>query len=604
MNDRHDRDDLLQGPLMSTPSSSSTPSASTDADVDHEGARRRRSIPIPVKLQETDQAGQYLLTAEDAELLQEVLRSNLHLEKSGDLQKHRFRFRDLQFTRQLSTFDRQNPSFTSSQFHGFFTLFWLGVALMMVKIAANNFRAYGTPFGTNEIIELMLSRDVLVLGITDVILCCSTLFCLGLQREILRGLTTNPIRNQIWQTAYLAGFIWWTYHRDWPWTHTVFMVLHCLTMLMKQHSYSSYNGYLSELYKKRDLLRVRLQRLEEHSGHRSASRSYSTSSSSVHDGRLNSEITNLRKQNRQRGSDEFKNFRGTHDTDHLLSLSETIENGTPLEPTQLLSLKSLLEKEIALLSEGLRGHFSSHNQYPRNLTVGNFCDFVTLPILVYELEYPRTERIDWAYVAEKTAATFGTIFVMIVVSESWIYPVVMKTVQMKERGLTVPQRLQEFPWVLSDLLFPFMMEYLLAFYVIWECVLNALAEITRFADRGFYADWWNSVSWDQFARDWNRPVHNFLLRHVYHSSISTFHLSRVSASLMTFLLSACVHELIMLCIFRRLRGYLLFLQMTQLPLVSLSRTRLMRGRRLVGNVVFWLGIFTGPSLLCSLYLII
>jgi sterol O-acyltransferase len=50
--------------------------------------------------------------------------------------------------------------------------------------------------------------------------------------------------------------------------------------------------------------------------------------------------------------------------------------------------------------------------------------------------------------------------------------------------------------------------------------LNALAEITRFADRGFYADWWNSVSWDQFSRDWNRPVYNFLLRHVYHSSIS------------------------------------------------------------------------------------
>jgi sterol O-acyltransferase len=134
--------------------------------------------------------------------------------------------------------------------------------------------------------------------------------------------------------------------------------------------------------------------------------------------------------------------------------------------------------------------------------------------------------------------------------------------------------------------------------------LNALAEITRFADRGFYADWWNSVSWDQFSRDWNRPVYNFLLRHVYHSSISSFQLSRVSASLITFFLSACIHELIMLCIFRRLRGYLLFLQMSQLPLVWLSRTRFMRGRRLVGNIFFWLGIFTGPSLLCSLYLII
>lgn len=38
-------------------------------------------------------------------------------------------------------------------------------------------------------------------------------------------------------------------------------------------------------------------------------------------------------------------------------------------------------------------------------------------------------------------------------------------------------------------------------YVIWEAILNLLAEVTYFADRGFYADWWNSVSWDQFARD-------------------------------------------------------------------------------------------------------
>jgi sterol O-acyltransferase len=99
-------------------------------------------------------------------------------------------------------------------------------------------------------------------------------------------------------------------------------------------------------------------------------------------------------------------------------------------------------------------------------------------------------------------------------------------------------------------------------------------------------------------------VHSFLLRHVYHSSISTFQLSRLSASLVTFFLSACVHELIMLCLFRRLRGYLLILQMCQLPLVALSRTRLLRGQHLLGNVIFWLGILTGPSLLCSLYLII
>jgi sterol O-acyltransferase len=191
---------------------------------------------------------------------------------------------------------------------------------------------------------------------------------------------------------------------------------------------------------------------------------------------LGSEIASLKRQNSRQRSIDLKNIHSdsSHDTDHLLLLSETIENGTPLAPGQMRSLKSLLEQEIELLTEALKGQSKSSNHYPGNLTIGNFCDFITLPTLVYELQYPRTERIDWAYVVEKTAATFGTIVVMIVISQHWIYPVVMSALRMEQEGMTVEQRLQEFPWVLSDLLFPFMMEYLLAFYVIWECVVSLI----------------------------------------------------------------------------------------------------------------------------------
>ena len=134
----------------------------------------------------------------------------------------------------------------------------------------------------------------------------------------------------------------------------------------------------------------------------------------------------------------------------------------------------------------------------------------------------------------------------------------------------------------------------------------------------------NLVSWDQFARDWNRPVHIFLLRHVFHSSISSLKVNKHTATLITFFLSACIHELVMWCLFKKLRGYLLIMQMCQLPvrrpipihsyiyrtdttlkqLVQLSRTKWLKGQRTLGNIVFWIGIFTGPSLLCSLYLIL
>lgn len=53
------------------------------------------------------------------------------------------------------------------------------------------------------------------------------------------------------------------------------------------------------------------------------------------------------------------------------------------------------------------------------------------------------------------------------------------------------------------------------FYMMFECILNLLAEITNFGDREFYEDWWNCTTWDEFARKWNKPVHEFLLCHVY-----------------------------------------------------------------------------------------
>lgn len=183
MSDRHEQTESLQERPLSELSSASEELDGPEEPRD--SVRSRRSVPV--ELQETDQAGQYLLTTEDAELLKEVLRHNAHLKSSERPEEHRLRFRDLEFTRQLSTFDRQNPTFSSSEFHGFFTLFWLGVALLLVKVAANNWRTYGTIWGKNEIVRLMFHKDVLILGLTDLVLCWSTVFCLGLQRAILHG---------------------------------------------------------------------------------------------------------------------------------------------------------------------------------------------------------------------------------------------------------------------------------------------------------------------------------------------------------------------------------------------------------------------------------
>jgi len=74
-----------------------------------------------------------------------------------------------------------------------------------------------------------------------------------------------------------------------------------------------------------------------------------------------------------------------------------------------------------------------------------------------------------------------------------------------------------------------------------------------FADRRFYSDWWNSGDWLEFSREWNIPVHNFFRRHVYTASRGV--MSRPTATVLTFLVSAAAHELVMGCITKKLRGY-------------------------------------------------
>lgn len=146
-----------------------------------------RRSSISVKLEKTGTKGRYILRAADEPELKEILRVWAQRETDGLDKERRGKFSDLVFTRQFTTFDRQNPTSASSPFHGFFTLFWLGTFLLLVKIAARNWKIHGSVFGRNEILQMMFHEDVLVLGLTDGVMCASTAFCLVLQKAIRAG---------------------------------------------------------------------------------------------------------------------------------------------------------------------------------------------------------------------------------------------------------------------------------------------------------------------------------------------------------------------------------------------------------------------------------
>jgi sterol O-acyltransferase len=127
---------------------------------------------------------------------------------------------------------------------------------------------------------------------------------------------------------------------------------------------------------------------------------------------------------------------------------------------------------------------------------------------------------------------------------------------------------------------------------------------------------WNSTSWDEFSRKWNKPVHNFLLRHVYASTITSYQLSRSRAMLVTFLLSAAAHELVMAVVTKKIRYalpycpltliyaptslttkhgrmYLFAMQLIQIPLIAVGRTSVIKRNNLLGNTCILVGIIRG-----------
>lgn len=228
---------------------------------------------------------------------------------------------------------------------------------------------------------------------------------------------------------------------QWTWTAQVFFTLHTLTFLMKIHSYSFYNGHLSDTERRLSLL----------------------------------------DKPESAPMDAPDRYPEPPHPQHTEKPEGRMRSGSVPE----------LREDLATELTSPLGSVT----YPENLTLTNYIDYMFCPTLCYELEYPRNPHVRWSELAFKTLAVFGCIFLLTLTSEEFILPVLSEA----HVNLQVVESLSEKALVLAEtismLLFPFMITFLLVFLVIFEYVLGAFAEITRFADRHFYSDWWNSCDW-------------------------------------------------------------------------------------------------------------
>lgn len=363
------------------------------------------------------------------------------------------------------------------------------------------------------------------LAVADLFMVATTALSLPLHRAARNAPAGSPMTwsrggmalQSVFQASWLGVWVAVPFWFEWTWTAQVFFLLHTMVLLMKMHSYAFYNGHLSETEK-------RLRALDNPSSTSDRRPAYLYPSADREEPPRSAKKRRAHRRKQQHHRKQPRVDTDSNKSDEELSaLTAAVPTAlTPATPSTTTSAD-----EVDTLREDLARELTSpmgNVTYPRNLTWSNYADYIFCPTLCYEIEYPRTASINWTSLVAKIVATFGCIFLLTIISEDFILPVLSDASVRLETlsSSSSPTPLVESALVLAEtiswLLFPFMMTFLLVFLVIFEYILGAFAEITHFADRHFYSDWWNSTDWMEFSREWNVPVYSFLRRHVYGAS--------------------------------------------------------------------------------------
>lgn len=225
--------------------------------------------------------------------------------------------------------------------------------------------------------------------------------------------------------------------------------------------------------------------------------------------------------------------------------------------------------------------------YPRNVTLSNFCYFIAAPTLVYETIYPRTSVIRKRYVTWYSFQVLVCLAIEYILMRQFTIPILLA-------GAKTDKPL----WSAMRLALPSFLSWLVMFWMIFHCTLSIIAELTRFADRQFYREWWNATTIQQFWRLWNTPVHEWCVRHLYAEPVMLHNVSPEAAAFGTFLMSALLHEYVCSMAFGMVKPYMFFGMLVQIPLIKISNG--WRGQR-IGNLFMWVMLFVGQSACALMY---
>lgn len=235
--------------------------------------------------------------------------------------------------------------------------------------------------------------------------------------------------------------------------------------------------------------------------------------------------------------------------------------------------------------------------YPQNLTLSNLVYFWSAPTLVYQPVYPqnaarRLNRV-FAFFIEATMGVTG----IWVLGTHVAVPILENLLLNWQRGDWYEVATNYLSLMTAGLII-----WLLIFFTLFQSSLNLIAEVTKFADRCFYLDWWNASSIGAFWRDWNKPVSNLMRRNVYQPMLE-HGWSRNLSALAVFFVSAVLHEMWLGIATRNFNGVAFLCMIVQPVLIKLT-SALEKTQGLyytLGNCVVWIILIFGQPVAVIIY---
>uniref|UniRef100_H2YCG3 O-acyltransferase n=1 Tax=Ciona savignyi TaxID=51511 RepID=H2YCG3_CIOSA len=240
-------------------------------------------------------------------------------------------------------------------------------------------------------------------------------------------------------------------------------------------------------------------------------------------------------------------------------------------------------------------NFKSIIQYPYNLSYRNLLYFMAAPTLCYEANYPRTSGINKSYLMRRALEILFLFQLELALIQQWVVPVLQKAILPihNYEGYTIMERLLK-------LSVPNHFIWLVFFYFFFHSVLNALAEVMKFADREFYRDWWNAETIVYFWQAWNIPVHKWCVRHCYKPLLS-IGCPKFAAQVSVFLLSAFFHEYLVSIPLHMFKAWAFFGMTMQIPLSVFTSWVSKRFSSNYGNMIVWMSLILGQPVAILAY---